>query len=462
MMMNLNPTTENLPLLTKALPVKLPCGLQGEVLIPGDKSISHRSLMFASLVETPVEVVGLLPSADVFSTRDCLRQLGATITCEDPKIGRWVVQGKRQWQTPTDVLNCGNSGTTIRLMMGLVAGQNVCAVMSGDSSLNKRPMGRVIAPLAQLGANWQGRENNRLAPVVHVPRAEENRALAGLAYTMPVASAQVKSAILLAGLYSGQPVTVVEPLPSRDHTERMLSAMGADLTVEGTTITLAPNQAENLKPCNWLVPGDPSSAAFLMVAGALIPQSNLLLKNVGLNPARTGLLLALQQIGAAITLENERVVGGEPVGDVRVRYSELKGDLSLAAAEIPALVDEIPILMIAGLYLQGTLHVSGAEELRKKESDRLLAMQTELGKLGVTMDLFEDGFTLVGKPDFVATNPVDPLATWHDHRIAMALTILNLVQNARTPELATVWALEDPTIVTVSFPSFFETLAGLA
>jgi 3-phosphoshikimate 1-carboxyvinyltransferase len=452
-------TTETLPL----LPTLLPQGLQGEVQIPGDKSISHRSLMFAALVETPVEVVGLLPSADVFSTRDCLRQLGASITCQDAKTGRWLVTGNRQWHTPTDVLDCGNSGTTIRLMMGLVAGQNLYAVMSGDSSLNKRPMGRVIAPLAQLGANWQGRENNRLAPVVHLPRAVEQQALAGVSYTMPIASAQVKSAILLAGLYSGETVTVVEPLPSRDHTERMLTAMGANLTVAGTTITLAPNQAKTLNPCDWLVPGDPSSAAFLMVAGALIPDSKLLLKNVGLNPNRTGLLLALQQIGADITLENERIVGGEPVGDVRVAYcGELSGDLTLQAVDIPALVDEIPILMVAGLYLNGTLHVSGAEELRKKESDRLLAMQTELGKLGVTLALFEDGFTLLGKPDFVATNPVQPLATWHDHRIAMALTILNLVQNARHTKVATVWALEDPNIVNVSFPSFFEILAGLA
>jgi 3-phosphoshikimate 1-carboxyvinyltransferase len=450
--------TETHPL----LPTTLPQGLQGEVLIPGDKSISHRSLMFAALVETPVEVVGLLPSADVFSTKNCLRQLGATIICTDVKTGRWQVTGKRQWQTPTDVLNCGNSGTTIRLMMGLVAGQNVFAVMSGDSSLNKRPMGRVITPLAQLGAHWQGRENNRLAPVVHLPRTVENQALAGLRYTMPVASAQVKSAILLAGLYAGQPVTVEEPLPSRDHTERMLAAMGANLSVEGTRITLAPNQADALKPCDWLVPGDPSSAAFLMVAGALIPESNVLLKNVGLNPNRTGLLLALQQIGAAITVENQRIVGGEPVGDVRVTYSELKGDLTLCATDIPALVDEIPILMIAGLFLQGRLHVSGAEELRKKESDRLLAMQTELAKVGVHMDLVEDGFTLVGQADFVPTTPTVPLATWHDHRIAMALTVLNLVHNARHPERAAVWALEDPSIVNVSFPSFFETLASLA
>ncbi|MCX5919864.1 MAG: 3-phosphoshikimate 1-carboxyvinyltransferase [Candidatus Melainabacteria bacterium] len=456
--MSMIATTENHSL----LPTVLPNGLQGEVLIPGDKSISHRSLMFGSLVETPVEVVGLLPSADVFSTRDCLRQLGASITCQDEATGRWLVTGKRQWQTPTDVLNCGNSGTTIRLMMGLVAGQNIYAVMSGDSSLNKRPMGRVIEPLAQLGVEWKGRENNRLAPVVHLPRLEAKKALGGVHYTMPIASAQVKSAILLAGLYSGETVTVVEPLPSRDHTERMLSAMGANLTVEGTTITLAPNQAQHLKPCDWLVPGDPSSAAFLMVAGALMPQSNLLLKNVGLNPNRTGLLLALQAIGADITLENERIVGGEPVGDVRVRYRELTGNLTLQATDIPALVDEIPILMVAGLYLQGTLHVSGAEELRKKESDRLLAMQTELGKLGVTMQLFEDGFTLEGNPEFVANSPESSLATWHDHRIAMALTVLNLVQNARHPKESAVWALEDPTIVNVSFPSFFETLAGLA
>jgi 3-phosphoshikimate 1-carboxyvinyltransferase len=437
-------------------------GLQGEVLIPGDKSISHRSLMFASLVDTPVEVTGLLPSADVFSTRDCLRQLGATITCENAETGHWIVTGKRQWNTPTDVLNCGNSGTTIRLMMGLVAGQNCYAVMSGDSSLNKRPMGRVIEPLSQLGAVWKGRDNNRLAPVVHLPRQGEQTALHGVTYTMPVASAQVKSAILLAGLYAQETVQVIEPLPSRDHTERMLRAMGANLSVTDTTITLAPLQAAQLKPCSFLVPGDPSSAAFLMVAGLLIPNSNLLLKNVGLNPNRIGLLTALQNIGGNLTIENQREIGGELVGDIRVQYSELQGNLTLTEADIPALVDEIPILMIAGLYLNGTLHVSGAEELRKKESDRLLAMQTELAKLGVTMALFEDGFTLTGKPDFTPSTPTTVLSTWHDHRIAMALTIFNLAHSARHPKHTTTWVLEDANIVTVSFPSFFETLLALA
>jgi 3-phosphoshikimate 1-carboxyvinyltransferase len=437
-----------------------PRGLHGRIQVPGDKSISHRSLMLAGLVEGISQVRGLLPSADVFSTRDVLRQLGVQIRLIDESAGHWEVQGLRQWQEPEHVLDCGNSGTTIRLMSGLISGQNQYAVMTGDKSLVKRPMGRVIQPLSQMGAKWFAKRQSTLAPMTFIPN---EKGLNGIDYTMPIASAQVKSAVLLAGLFA-QGVTVVrEPLPSRDHTERMLTAMGADLRVEEAyAIHLAPRQIEALSPVDWLVPADASSAAFPLVGALLSPKSHLVIENVGLNPQRTGVFHALKQIGALIEIENERLIGGEPVGDLIVQASELKGDLTLNAEDIPAMVDEIPILAVACVFLDGTLTVKGAEELRAKESDRLLAVATELGKLGIQVDLFEDGLQLVGNPDAVLPQtPMSLLSAWHDHRIAMALTILNLIHNQRHPKNACVWDIDDPSIVNVSFPRFYPLLNAL-
>jgi 3-phosphoshikimate 1-carboxyvinyltransferase len=304
-----------------------------------------------------------------------------------------------------------------------------------------------------MGAKAYGRDNHRLAPVCFSPDA----ILSGIDYTLPVASAQVKSAIILAGLYAKGETIVREPLPSRDHTERMLTAMGASLQQEADgAIRVQGQQLEGLQPLHWQVPGDPSSAAFMAVMATLCPNSEVLLKHVGLNPHRTGLFEALKRIGADITVEQERLVGGEPVGDVRIRSAELKGDLTLEAEDIPALVDEIPILAVACVYLQGTLTVRGADELRKKESDRLLAMQTELAKVGVAVTLFEDGLVLEGNPDAcLLTTPTHPIQTWHDHRIAMAMASLNLIHNARQPQKATQWVLDDTEVVAVSFPTFF-------
>ncbi len=449
--------TFNSPPLT---PTSSPRGLHGRIQVPGDKSISHRSLMLAGLVEGISQVRGLLPSADVFSTRDVLRQLGVQIRLVDEATGHWEVKGLRQWQEPEHVLDCGNSGTTIRLMSGLISGQNRYAVMTGDKSLVKRPMGRVIQPLSQMRATWFAKRQNTLAPMTFIPN---EKGLQGIDYTMPIASAQVKSAILLAGLFAQGETIVREPLPSRDHTERMLTAMGADLRVEDAhTIYLAPLQIEALNPVDWLVPADASSAAFPLIGALLSPKSHLVIENVGLNPQRTGLLTALQRIGANITIENERLIGGEPIGDVVVEATELKGDLTLNAEDIPAMVDEIPILAMACVFLDGTLTVKGAEELRAKESDRLFAVATELGKLGIQVDLFEDGLRLVGNPErILPQTPQSPLSAWHDHRIAMALTILNLIHNQRHPQHACVWEIDDPTIVNVSFPNFYSLLNDL-
>jgi 3-phosphoshikimate 1-carboxyvinyltransferase len=441
------------------LPLSLPNGLQGSITVPGDKSMSHRALLLSALTEGVSEVWGLLPSADVFATKRCLERLGVQIACLNEAKGHWQIRGRRDWKEPSELLDCGNSGTTIRLMMGLIAGHNLYAVLSGDVSLNKRPMGRVMNPLRQMGSKWAGRDNNQFSPLVHLPVAE---GLQGIQYTMPMASAQVKSAVLLAGLFAKTETRVTEPIFSRDHTERMLKAMGADLEVHGKQITLAPNQIEALAPMAWQVPSDPSSVAFGLVATLLCPNSQVIFNNVGLNPRRIGLFEALKQVGASIEYTNQREVGGEPVGDLVVTASELVGNLTLSAEDIPALVDEIPILTMAGLYLKGTLTIRGAEELRKKESDRLLALQVELAKLGYALTLFEDGLTLTGNPDRVL--PVEstkPLETWHDHRIAMAFTILNLIHNARCPKQATQWPMLHQDIVTVSYPSFFEHLQQL-
>lgn len=452
-------------------------GLQGTLTIPGDKSISHRSLMFSSLVKGQSRVQGLLPSADVLSTRSCLRQLGVDISELDPQTGEVLVSspGLLGWQEPTTVLDCGNSGTTIRLMSGLLAGQAFYSVLFGDNSLHKRPMARVIDPLHQMGAQLYARSDgktpskaNQRPPVTIVPT---QKPLVGLTYTLPVASAQVKSALLLAGLLAQGPTHITEPLPTRDHTERMLNGMGASLTQQNGLWTLPEDTLTQLNPVNWLVPGDPSSAAFMAVAALLIPNSCVCLQNVGLNPTRTGLFEALKTVGANITVENPRTVGGEAVGDLIVKTSSLKGDLTLSEADIPALVDEIPILTIAGLYLEGTLTITGADELRKKESDRLLAMQTELAKVGVEMQLMEDGLILKGNPAAVFSPPTTPLQSWHDHRIAMSLSVLNYVAVARqanpqVPQGPNLWpfteaADELEAVINVSYPGFFGQLNGL-
>jgi 3-phosphoshikimate 1-carboxyvinyltransferase len=435
--------------------IRSPQGLRGTLTVPGDKSISHRSLMFSALVEGTSTVTGLLPSADVFSTKSCLEQLGIEITPLDEAQGAWQIKGKRQWDEPTHVLDCGNSGTIIRWMSGLIAGQNNYAVMTGDKSLVKRPMGRVIKPLTEMGATWAGRQNNTLAPITCLP---STRGLKGIEYVMPVASAQVKSAVLLAGLFAKEDTIIHEPLPSRDHTERMLRAMGATIeTTQGTRIHLKGGQLETLSPMAWQVPGDASSAAFPMVAAALCPHSDVLIQHVGLNPHRTGLFYALEKIGLPIQVGNIREQGGETIGNLRVQATSLKGNLVLEAEDIPAMVDEIPILAVACCWLEGTLTVRGAEELRKKESDRLLAVATEFAKLGVTITLFEDGLKLVGNPSLVLPQtPSEPLSAWHDHRIAMALAIMNLIHNQRNPQHACLWPIDDTDIVNVSFPGFYE------
>jgi 3-phosphoshikimate 1-carboxyvinyltransferase len=421
--------------------------------IPGDKSLSHRALLFSALLGGPSTIAGLLPSADVNATRRCMSQLGVGI--EPLPDGRIQITPPVDGFTePDDVLMVDNSGTSIRLLAGLLSATPFPVILTGDAAIRRRPMGRVIAPLQQMGAAITGRAGNTLAPLVIQPAP---LGLQGVTYHSPVASAQVKSAVLLAGLSAQTPIMFSEPVTSRDHTERFFQAMGLDMavTTEGH-LHMAPQQGKVLKGLpgkHWHIPGDISSAAFFLVLGALLPGARLTMPHIGVNPARTGIIAALQAMGANITLSQHSTQAGEPVANLHVIHSGLHGHVSLGAANMPALIDELPVLMVASALMDGTLTVTGAEELRTKESDRLAAMGGAFNQLGIPITLTPDGFTIQGKPHRRITPPVVPLATHHDHRIVMSLAILNALTCPEQP-----WPIEGKEWVSVSFPTFFDQL----
>ncbi|ORU00291.1 5-Enolpyruvylshikimate-3-phosphate synthase [Anaerovibrio sp. JC8] len=413
--------------------------LRGEVIIPGDKSVSHRSVMFSALGDTPVHITNFLPSADCLSTVGVMRALGAKVDIiSDTEL---VVEGNglHGLQEPATILDAGNSGTTLRLMMGMLAPQKFVSVFTGDSSLHKRPMGRVIKPLSRMGAHIVGRADNTKLPITIVP--VEGR-LKGYRYEMPVASAQVKSAMLLAGLFAEGETTVVEPYPSRNHTELMLEAFGVELKYEGTSITIkAPEKMT--APEELVVPGDISSAAFWLVAASIIPGSELLLKNVGINETRTGIIDVLQDMGADITIINERKSGGEPVADMLVKYAQLHGT-SFGADIIPRLVDEIPAIAVAAMFAQGDTVITGAGELRVKETDRLEAICQQFTRLGGNIEGTEDGLVIHG-----GTVPkMAECFSYNDHRMAMCLAVLGLAGAGVE--------IQEPDCVDISYPSFYD------
>ncbi|HWR45265.1 3-phosphoshikimate 1-carboxyvinyltransferase [Sporomusa sp.] len=418
-------------------------GLVGTVNIPGDKSISHRSVMLAGLADTPVKVTNFLHAADCWSTIDCMRAMGVSV--EQDESGGLTITGRGFYglSEPYDVLNAGNSGTTIRLLTGLLGAQSFFSVMTGDASLRKRPMARVITPLAKMGLNILGREQSRYAPLAITPAKQ----VTGIEYAMPVASAQVKSAILLAALYANSPTIITEPMPSRDHTERMFETFGIPVTRTGNAITLEPVQ-ELTAPELINVPGDISSAAFWLVAASIIPNSQLTLVNVGINPTRTGILDVLKQMGADITITNERWSGREPVADIIVRSAQLKG-VTIEAEIIPRLIDEIPVLAVAALFAEGQTVVQGAEELRVKETDRLKAVTLELGKMGAEITETPDGLVIEGpqKLSFAVCYSHD------DHRMAMALAVAGVASQGVE--------IGEPDCVKISYPDFFAVLTGL-
>ena len=421
--------------------------LSGRVTVPGDKSISHRSLLFGAIAEGITTIEGLLPAEDPISTAACLRAMGVTISpIEAGGIVRVEGVGLDGLQEPNQVLNCGNSGTTMRLMLGLLAGRDGRHfVLDGDASLRNRPMRRVGQPLESMGADVRGRDGGNKAPL-----AVQGRRLKGTVIGTPVASAQVKSALLLAALTAESPTTVIEPAQSRDHSERMLKAFGADLTVGGEMsrhISVRPGAV--LHGQDVVVPGDISSAAFWLVAGALVPNADLTIENVGLNPTRTGILEVLEQMGARIEVLNPRDVAGEPVGDLRVTHGPLK-PFQFGEEIMPRLVDEVPILSVAACFCDGESRISGASELRVKETDRLAVMARQLKAMGADIEEHEDGITIRGGRQLRGAG----LDSETDHRVAMSLAVAALLATGDS-------TLERSEAAAVSYPTFWDELERL-
>lgn len=415
-------------------------GLRGEIRAPGDKSISHRSVIIGAIADGTTEIYGFLAGEDNLSTINALRRMGVRITRTGESTV--VVEGKgmRSLKEPEDVIDAGNSGTTTRLLMGLLSAQPFFSVLTGDASLRKRPMKRVVEPLLKMGASISGRKENSLLPI-----AISGRVLRGISYSTPVASAQLKSAILLAGIYADGETTVVEKERSRDHTERMLRLFGADVEVKGNTVTV--RSTKELNGCKIVVPGDISSAAFLMVGALITPESELMIKEVGVNPARTGIIQILRKMGGSIEVLNEREVGGEPVADILVRSSRLKG-VEIGGGELLPAIDEFPVLCVAASFADGATAISGASELRVKESDRIAVMASSLNALGVRNTEKEDGIIIEGRDVDIEGGVVE---SFGDHRIAMSMAIAALKSRSGIE-------IRGARSVDVSYPGFFNEL----
>ncbi|MDJ1182848.1 3-phosphoshikimate 1-carboxyvinyltransferase [Roseofilum casamattae] len=419
--------------------------LRGTIRVPGDKSISHRALMLGSLAEGETTIAGLLIGEDPQSSAACFRKMGVEISELNSEQVKVKGLGLGKLREPTDILDCGNSGTTMRLMMGILAAHDGRFFsVTGDASLRSRPMSRVIKPLQQMGADIWGRQDNTLAPL-----AVRGRSLQGIHYHSPIASAQVKSCVLLAGLMAEGETTVTEPALSRDHSERMLRAFGATVNVDRDTHSATVSGGATLSGQSIIVPGDISSAAFWLVAGAIVPDSELVIENVGINPTRTGVLEVLQMMGADIEFLNQREVTGEPVADLRVKSSRLQG-CEFGGEIIPRTIDEIPILAVAAVFAEGTTIIRDAAELRVKESDRLAVMASELNRMGAKITEHPDGLEIVGGTPLQGAE-VD---SYTDHRIAMSLAIAALNTRGKT-------IVHRAQAAAVSYPSFTSTLSSV-
>lgn len=420
-------------------------GLHGVLTVPGDKSISHRAVMFGALAEGDTTIQGFLKGADCLSTIDCFRRMGIHIEEAGDTI---LVHGKglHGLQAPAGILDVGNSGTTTRLISGILAGQSFSCTLSGDASLNSRPMKRIMTPLSMMGAKLKSKYNNGCAPL-----EIEGASLHGIHYDSPVASAQVKSCVLLAGLYAGGKTSVTEPALSRDHTERMLRSFGADIRSEGTTCTITPPKV--LRGQHITVPGDISSAAFFIAAGLITPGSELLIQNVGINPTRSGILTVCEHMGADITCLNEREEGGEPVADLLVKASSLHGTV-IEGDIIPALIDELPVIALLACFARGKTIIRDASELRVKESDRISLVSENLSSMGADVIPTDDGFIINSRSETPPLLHGASISCAMDHRIAMTFAVAGLNAKGET-------SITDSHCVDVSYPGFFEQLERL-
>ena len=427
--------------------VRRPARLRGTVQLPGDKSVSHRMALLGALASGPTKVRRFLPAEDTLATLNCLRELGVEwqIDEEAPGVASLEVAGRglRGLREPADVLDAGNSGTTLRLLAGVLAGQPFVSVLTGDASLRSRPVDRIVEPLRLMGAQLFARDGDKRPPL-----SIRGGALSGIHYQLPVASAQVKSAILLAGLFADGETVIEEPLPTRDHTERLLRAMGVDLRREGPGVRMAP--PASLAPLELEVPGDISTAAFWLVAAAVHPDAEIVLLGVGVNPTRTGLLDVLSMMGATIDIGEQRMMGEEPVADITVRSSELRG-VEVAGELIPRLIDEIPALAVAAAFADGQTVVRDAAELRVKESDRIATITRGLQQLGAVIEEREDGFVIEGRRGLQGA----VVNGSGDHRLTMALAVAGLLADGET-------TIEDGEAVAVSYPRFWHDLEQLA
>ncbi|MBL7031690.1 MAG: 3-phosphoshikimate 1-carboxyvinyltransferase [Nitrospira sp.] len=428
--------------------------LLGEVTPPSDKSISHRAIMFSSLAEGKSVIRNFLRAEDPMRTLEAFKQMGIDIKEQRSAVSgqrsdngtqtnEIIVEGKGLYslKEPKGAIDCGNSGTTMRLLSGLLAGQPFDSTLTGDEFLLKRPMQRVIGPLTQMGAEISSEEGG-LPPL----KIKGGR-LKPIEYNSPIASAQVKSAILLAGLYCDGTTTVIEPGRSRDHTERMLKALGGGIKIDGLHVSITGGAA--LGPMDITVPGDLSSAAFFIVAGLIVPGSELVVRNIGINPTRTGIIDVLKAMGADIRVDNERDVSGEPVADIFASYSELNG-IDIDGDMILKAIDEFPILCVAAAKAKGTTKITGAGELRVKESDRIAVMASELNKMGINVKELEDGIEIEGTEDLEPAQVI----SHGDHRIAMSMIIAGLTAKGET-------TVDDTDCVNTSFPGFMEMLEKL-
>ncbi len=430
--------------------------IKGEIIPPPDKSISHRAVMFASIADGQSIVRNFLMAEDPISTVNAFRSMGIEIKevlsehlKPQTQNAELIINGKGFYglKEPFDVINCGNSGTTVRLLSGVLSGNPFFSVLTGDNSLKQRPMARVINPLKEMGAEILSRDNNRYLPI-----AIRGKKLKAIDYTMPVASAQVKSCLILAGLYAEGTTIIREPQKSRDHTERMLKSMGAEIESDGNIIKVKGQGfgVTNLKPIDITVPSDFSSAAFFIAAAIIVPDSELLIKDVCVNPTRTGLLNVIKDMGVDIKIQNMREISGEPVADIYCRSATGLKAIKIDSDIMPSMIDEFPILCVLATQAEGLTEIRGAEELRLKESDRIRAMANELRKMGVDLEEFIDGIVIKGKAILKGAE----IESYHDHRIAMSFAIAALISEGTT-------TINNAECVDISFPGFFEELKRL-